>query len=52
MTLHGHSLIAGEAAPGTSGTAYGINPATNEQLEPAYTLISERPAQDRHRSGR
>ncbi|PNH84000.1 aldehyde dehydrogenase (NADP(+)) [Arthrobacter sp. AFG20] len=41
MTLQGHSLIAGEAAPGTSGTAYGINPATNEQLEPAYTLISE-----------
>jgi 2,5-dioxopentanoate dehydrogenase len=42
MTLHGHSLIAGEAIAGTSGKAYGINPATNEQLEPAYTLISDR----------
>jgi 2,5-dioxopentanoate dehydrogenase len=41
MTLTGHSLIAGEATPGTNGTAHGINPATNEQLEPAYTLISE-----------
>ncbi|GAB13122.1 aldehyde dehydrogenase [Arthrobacter globiformis NBRC 12137] len=41
MTLAGHSLIAGEATPGTSGTAHGINPATNEQLEPAYTLISD-----------
>ncbi|MFE4837842.1 aldehyde dehydrogenase (NADP(+)) [Arthrobacter sp. NPDC056691] len=41
MTLQGHSLIAGEATPGTSGTAYGFNPASNEQLEPAYTLISE-----------
>ncbi|MFE4542824.1 aldehyde dehydrogenase (NADP(+)) [Arthrobacter sp. NPDC056727] len=41
MTLHGHSLIAGGATAGTSGTAYGFNPATNEQLEPAYTLISE-----------
>ena len=41
MTLAGHSLIAGETTPGTSGTAHGINPATNEQLEPAYTLISE-----------
>jgi acyl-CoA reductase-like NAD-dependent aldehyde dehydrogenase len=41
MTLQGHSLIAGEAVAGTSGTAYGYNPATKEQLEPAYTLISE-----------
>ncbi|HJV99601.1 MAG TPA: aldehyde dehydrogenase (NADP(+)) [Arthrobacter sp.] len=41
MTLHGHSLIAGELASGTGGTTYGINPATNEQLEPSYTLISE-----------
>ncbi|MBT2515698.1 aldehyde dehydrogenase (NADP(+)) [Arthrobacter sp. ISL-30] len=41
MTLNGHSLIAGETAAGTNGTTYGINPATNEQLEPAYTLISE-----------
>jgi alpha-ketoglutaric semialdehyde dehydrogenase len=41
MTLQGHSLIAGEAVAGTSGTAYGYNPATKDQLEPAYTLISE-----------
>ncbi|SDP43389.1 NADP-dependent aldehyde dehydrogenase [Arthrobacter sp. ok909] len=41
MTLEGHSLIAGETTPGTNGTVHGINPATNEQLEPAYTLVSE-----------
>jgi len=41
MTLHGHSLIAGDPTAGNSGTTYGINPATNEQLEPAYTLISD-----------
>lgn len=41
MTLHGHSLISGDPTAGNSGTTYGINPATNEQLEPAYTLISE-----------
>jgi NADP-dependent aldehyde dehydrogenase len=46
MTLHGHSLIAGETTPGTSGTVHGINPATNEQLEPAYTLISEKQLQE------
>ncbi|MFK0006549.1 aldehyde dehydrogenase (NADP(+)) [Paenarthrobacter sp. NPDC090520] len=46
MTLHGHSLIAGEATPGTSGSAFGINPATNEQLEPAYSLISEKQLQE------
>jgi alpha-ketoglutaric semialdehyde dehydrogenase len=41
MTLHGHSLIAAETTAGTTGTTNGINPATNEKLEPAYTLISE-----------
>jgi alpha-ketoglutaric semialdehyde dehydrogenase len=41
MTLYGHSLIAGEATTGTSGTVDGLNPATNERLEPAYTLIGE-----------
>ncbi|MBT8163403.1 MULTISPECIES: aldehyde dehydrogenase (NADP(+)) [Arthrobacter] len=41
MTLEGHSLIAGEAIPGTNGTTNGFNPATNEHLQPAYTLISE-----------
>jgi NADP-dependent aldehyde dehydrogenase len=41
VTLQGHSLIAGETTPGTSGTTFGFNPATSGQLEPAYTLISE-----------
>jgi NADP-dependent aldehyde dehydrogenase len=41
MTLQGHSLIAGETVIGTSGTAHGFNPATDEQLEPAYTLVTE-----------
>ncbi len=41
MTLNGHSLIAGETAAGTGGTTYGFNPATNEQLEPAYSLLAE-----------
>ena len=41
MTLHGHSLIAGEITPGDNGTTHGVNPATNETLEPAYSLISE-----------
>ncbi|MGF9660723.1 aldehyde dehydrogenase (NADP(+)) [Arthrobacter crystallopoietes] len=40
MTLTGHSLIAGEAVAGTEGRAFGINPSTNEQLEPAYGLVS------------
>jgi NADP-dependent aldehyde dehydrogenase len=41
MTLNGHSLIAGQPVPGAGKTAFGFNPATNEQLEPAYTLITE-----------
>lgn len=41
MTLNGHSLIAGHSVAGTDGTSFGINPATNEELEPAYTLISD-----------
>lgn len=40
MTLNGHSLIAGKTVTGTDGTTFGTNPATNEQLEPGYTLIS------------
>ncbi|WP_336716478.1 aldehyde dehydrogenase (NADP(+)) [Arthrobacter sp. USHLN218] len=40
MTLTGHSLIARETIAGTGGQAFGINPSTNEQLEPAYGLIS------------
>ncbi|UZX03085.1 aldehyde dehydrogenase (NADP(+)) [Arthrobacter sp. CDRTa11] len=41
MTLNGHSLIAGHSVAGTDGTSFGINPATNEALEPPYTLVSE-----------
>lgn len=41
MTLNGHSLIAGQPVPGAGKTAFGFNPATNEQLKPAYTLITE-----------
>lgn len=41
MTLIGHSLIAGEATAGTGGTTHGINPATTEWLEPAYSLLTQ-----------
>ncbi|WP_248763402.1 aldehyde dehydrogenase (NADP(+)) [Pseudarthrobacter sp. SSS035] len=41
MTLTGHSLIAGQPVVGSGRTAFGFNPATNEALEPAYTLITE-----------
>ncbi|WP_211878284.1 aldehyde dehydrogenase (NADP(+)) [Pseudarthrobacter albicanus] len=41
MTLTGHSLIAGQIVAGVNGTILGINPATNEQLDPAYTLLTE-----------
>ena len=41
MTLTGHSLIAGRPVVGDGKTAFGFNPATNEQLDPAYTLLTE-----------
>ena len=41
MTLTGHSLIAGQPVVGGGKTAFGFNPATNEQLAPAYSLITE-----------
>ena len=41
MTLTGHSLIAGQPVVGAGKTAFGLNPATNAALEPAYTLITE-----------
>lgn len=41
MTLTGHSLIAGRSVAGEGKTAFAFNPATNEQLEPAYTLLTE-----------
>lgn len=37
--LTGHSIIAGESVPGTGGSTRGYNPATDEPLEPAYSLI-------------
>jgi alpha-ketoglutaric semialdehyde dehydrogenase len=40
MTLTGHSLIAGQPVGGGGKTAFGFNPATNEQLAPAYSLIT------------
>jgi 2,5-dioxopentanoate dehydrogenase len=41
VTLTGHSLIAGQTVTGEGKTAFGFNPATNEQLQPAYSLITE-----------
>ena len=41
MTLTGHSLIAGQTVAGEGKTTFGFNPATNEPLEPAYTLLTE-----------
>ena len=41
ITLSGHSIIAGRETPGNAGTTRGIDPATNAQLEPAYTLVDE-----------
>ncbi|KNC19888.1 2,5-dioxovalerate dehydrogenase [Arthrobacter sp. RIT-PI-e] len=40
--ITGQSLIAGRAVEGTAGTAQALNPATNEKLEPAITLIDDR----------
>ena len=41
MTLTGHSLIAGQPVAGNGTTTFGVNPASNERLEPPYTLLSE-----------
>lgn len=41
MTLTGHSLIAGQTVIGGGKTTFGYNPATNEQLDPAYSLLTE-----------
>jgi alpha-ketoglutaric semialdehyde dehydrogenase len=41
VTLTGHSLIAGQTVEGEGKTTFAFNPATNEQLEPAYTLLTE-----------
>ncbi|GAA4913282.1 aldehyde dehydrogenase (NADP(+)) [Nesterenkonia rhizosphaerae] len=39
--LSGHSIIAGQEVPGSGRTVNGYNPATDEALEPTYTLIDE-----------
>ncbi|MCQ6269477.1 aldehyde dehydrogenase family protein, partial [Pseudarthrobacter sp. R1] len=41
MPLFGHSLIAGEPVAGDGKTTFGFNPATNQALEPTYTLLNE-----------
>jgi NADP-dependent aldehyde dehydrogenase len=41
VTLTGHSLIAGQTVAGEGKTTFAFNPASNEQLEPAYTLLTE-----------
>lgn len=41
MTLTGHSLVAGQRTAGDDGATFGVNPATNEDLAPPYTLLSE-----------
>ncbi len=40
MTLTGHSLIAGQPVAGHGKTTFGVNPASNERLEPEYTLLT------------
>jgi NADP-dependent aldehyde dehydrogenase len=37
--LTGHSIIAGVETPGRGGTVNGFDPATNQALEPAYSLL-------------
>ncbi len=39
--LSGHSIVAGREVAGNGGTTRGIDPATNAELEPAYTLLDE-----------
>ncbi|WP_285245226.1 aldehyde dehydrogenase (NADP(+)) [Pseudarthrobacter sp. fls2-241-R2A-127] len=40
MTLTGHSLIAGRTVAGEGKTTTGFNPATNQALEPTYSLLT------------
>jgi len=41
IALTGRSIIAGREVVGTDGTTRGIDPSTNTELEPAYSLIGE-----------
>ena len=40
QNLSGKSIIAGQSVVGENGTTRGIDPSTNQQLDPEYTLIS------------
>ncbi|MDN5761838.1 MAG: aldehyde dehydrogenase (NADP(+)) [Microlunatus sp.] len=40
MALHGHSLIAGSFVEGEDGSMRAVDPATNSELDPAYSLLS------------
>lgn len=40
-SLSGSSIIAGTTTKGQGGTAHAANPATGEELEPAFTLLTE-----------
>lgn len=39
--LSGHSIVAGRQVVGTGGTTHGIDPATDAELEPVYSLVDE-----------
>jgi 2,5-dioxopentanoate dehydrogenase len=39
--LRGRSIIAGEPVAGSGRTVTGVSPATNQPLEPEYTLLDE-----------
>ncbi|TSI12218.1 aldehyde dehydrogenase family protein [Brevibacterium aurantiacum] len=39
--ISGSSIVAGTKTPGEGGTARAVNPATGEELEPEFTLLSE-----------
>lgn len=41
MKLKGQSRIAGQPFAGTATAIHGFNPASNEKLEPAYSMITE-----------
>lgn len=41
MKLKGQSRIAGQPFAGAAATIHGFNPASNEKLEPAYSMITE-----------
>lgn len=39
--LSGSSIVAGTTTPGEGGTAHAVNPATGEELDPVFTLLTE-----------